>query len=116
MWLLEDVGRVCEAYQRRVLKNLPCKRIQRDEIWSFCYAKQKNVKAAKAAPANAGDVWTWTGIDAESKLIISWSAGGRDAEYAMIFMDDIRSRLAPRPANDRRPQSILGGGRGSFRW
>jgi IS1 family transposase len=65
-------------------------------IWSFTYAKQKNVAKAKAAPANAGDTWTWTAIDADSKLMISWLVGGRDGDYAMMFMDDLRSRLANR--------------------
>ncbi len=94
--LLVDAGRVCAAFHDEKVLNVKAKRIQCDEIWSFCYAKQKNVKGAKAAPANAGDVWTWTGLDADSKLIVSWSAGGRDAEYAMTFMDDLRSRLANR--------------------
>jgi IS1 family transposase len=94
--LLVDAGRVCAAFHDEKVHNVKAKRIQCDEIWSFCYAKQKNVKTAKAAPANAGDVWTWTGLDADSKLIVSWSAGGRDAEYAMEFMDDLRSRLANR--------------------
>jgi IS1 family transposase len=71
-------------------------RIQCDEIWSFTYAKAKNVASAKSAPDNAGDTWTWTGIDADSKLIVSWLVGGRDGEYAMAFMDDLRSRLANR--------------------
>ena len=63
---------------------------------AFTYAKAKNVASAKAAPDNAGDTWTWTGIDADSKLIVSWLVGGRDGEYAMAFMDDLRSRLANR--------------------
>ena len=67
-----------------------------DEIWSFVYAKQKNVKSAKAAPDNAGDVWTWTAIDSDSKLIISYLIGGHDAEYANAFMDDLHERLANR--------------------
>ena len=71
-------------------------RIQCDEIWSFTYAKQKNVARAKAAPAEAGDTWTWTAIDSDTKLIVSWLVGGRDSEYAIEFMDDLRSRLANR--------------------
>jgi IS1 family transposase len=70
--------------------------VQVDEIWSLTYAKQKNVVKAKAAPANAGDTWTWTAIDADNKLMISWLVGGRDGDYAMAFMDDLRSRLANR--------------------
>ena len=76
--------------------NLPCKRLQVDEAWAFCYAKQKNVPTAKAAPEGAGDIWTWVGLDAESKLAVSWYVGGRDSEAAMIFMDDLAKRLANR--------------------
>lgn len=94
--LLVDAGRVCAAFHDEKVRNVKAKRIQCDEIWSFCYAKQKNVRTAKAAPANAGDVWTWTGLDADSKLIVSWMVGGRDGDYAMTFMDDLRSRLANR--------------------
>lgn len=67
-----------------------------DEIWSFTYAKRKNVTGAKAAPANAGDTWTWTAIDADSNVLLSYLVGGRDAEYAMWFMDDLALRLASR--------------------
>ena len=80
----------------RVFRNLTCKRIQVDEIWAFVYAKQKNVPLAKKAPPQAGDVWTWTAIDADTKLIPSWFVGGRDSDAAMIFMDDLASRLANR--------------------
>src|SRR5215469_10434599 len=73
-----------------------CKRIQVDEIWAFVYAKQKNVATAKAAPANAGDVWTWTAIDADTKLIPTWFIGGRESDSAIIFIDDLASRLANR--------------------
>ena len=72
------------------------KRVQCDEIWSFTYAKQKNVEAAKAAPEQAGDTWTWTALDADTKLLISWLVGGRDAGYAHVFMEDIATRLANR--------------------
>ena len=65
-----------------------------DEIWAFVYAKQKNVANAKKAPAEAGDVWTWTAIDADTKLIPSWFVGGRDSEAAMMFMQDLAARLA----------------------
>ena len=99
--LLVDAGKACAAYQDQVFHDLPCRRIQVDEIWSFCYAKQKNVATAKAAPAkaapaDAGDVWTWTAIDADTKLIPSWQLGGRDSEYAMAFMDDLARRLSHR--------------------
>jgi IS1 family transposase len=91
-----DTGQAATWYQDRVFVNLTCKRIQVDEIWAFVYAKQKNVPTAKAAPISAGDVWTWTAIDAETKLIPSWFVGGRDSDAAIIFMDDLASRLANR--------------------
>ena len=75
------------------MKNVNSARVQCDEIWSFCYAKQKNVSKAKSAPDYAGDLWTWAAIDADSKLIISYLVGGRDAEYAIEFMDDVASLL-----------------------
>jgi IS1 family transposase len=91
-----DAGQAAAWYQDRVFRNLTCKRIQVDEIWAFVYAKQKNIAGAKRAPANAGDVWTWTAIDADTKLIPSWFVGGRDSDAAIIFMDDLASRLANR--------------------
>jgi IS1 family transposase len=94
--LLEDAGEAFSEYQDRTLMNLSCKRLQVDEAWAFCYAKQKNVPTAKAAPEGAGDIWTWVGIDAQSKLAVSWYVGGRDSEAAMIFMDDLAKRLANR--------------------
>lgn len=94
--LLADAGAACEAFHNKAVRNVRSKRVQCDEIWSFCYAKQKNVAAAKAAPDGAGDVWTWTALDADSKLIVSFLVGGRDAGYATEFMDDVASRLANR--------------------
>jgi IS1 family transposase len=94
--LLADVGAACAEYQDKTLHNLPCKRIQCDEIWSFVYAKQRNVKGAKAAPEGAGDVWTWTAIDADTKLVCAWMLGGRDGGVAYDFMQDLASRLANR--------------------
>jgi IS1 family transposase len=94
--LMVDAGQAAAWYQDRAFRNLTCKRIQVDEIWAFVYAKQKNVAHAKKAPANAGDVWTWTAIDADTKLIPSWFVGGRDCDAAIIFMDDLASRLASR--------------------
>jgi IS1 family transposase len=76
--------------------NLPCRRVQVDEAWSFCYAKQKNVPTAKTAPKGAGDIWTWVGLDADTKLVASFYVGGRDSEAAMRFMDDLAKRLANR--------------------
>lgn len=94
--LMVDAGQAAAWYQDRAFRNLTCKRVQVDEIWAFVYAKQKNVPTAKAAPDGAGDVWTWTAIDADTKLIPSWHVGGRDSDEAMIFMDDLASRLANR--------------------
>ena len=94
--MLIDAGRACATFHDERVRNVSTRRCQVDEIWSFTYAKQKNVAAAKAAPAVAGDTWTWTAIDADSNLIVSWLVGGRDGEYAMAFMDDLRSHLANR--------------------
>jgi IS1 family transposase len=94
--LLEDAGKAFSEYQDKALVNLSCKRIQVDEAWAFCYAKQKNVPTAKAAPEGAGDIWTWVGIDADTKLVASWYVGARDSEAAMLFMDDLAPRLASR--------------------
>lgn len=94
--LLVDLGAACSAYQNKHLRNLTCQRIQVDEIWSFTYAKAKNVPTAKAAPDGAGDTWTWTAICADTKLVPSWLVGGRDGEYALAFIDDLRQRLANR--------------------
>jgi IS1 family transposase len=94
--LMVDAGQAAAWYQDRVFRNLTCKRVQVDEIWAFVYAKQKNVPLAKKAPPQAGDVWTWTAIDADTKLIPSWYVGGRGSDAAMIFMEDLASRLANR--------------------
>ncbi len=94
--LLKDAGAACAEFHDHAVRNVKSQRIQCDEIWSFVHAKQKNVPTAKAAPQGAGDCWTWTALDADSKLILSWKVGGRDAEYAMEFMDDLRGRLASR--------------------
>ncbi len=91
--LLLDLGVACESYQREHLVNLPCKRVQVDEIWSFVGAKQKQVNAG----ANGiGDVWTWTALDAETKLIASWNVGDRSAQAAYSFISDLTGRLANR--------------------
>ncbi len=94
--LLIDAGKACGAYHDEAVRGVKASRVQCDEIWSFTYAKQKNVKHAKAAPVDAGDTWTWTALDSDSKLIVSYLVGGRDSEYAMEFMDDVASRLANR--------------------
>lgn len=84
------------AFHDANVQNVASKRVQVNEIWSFTYAKQKNVALAKAAPEGAGDTWTLTAIDADSKLMVSYFVGGRDGDCAMMFMDDLRSRLANR--------------------
>lgn len=94
--LLEDAGHACMAFHDAAVRQVKAQRVQCDEIWSFCYAKQKNVASAKAAPEGAGDVWTWTALDADSKLIVSWLVGDRDAEAATAFMQDVADRLANR--------------------
>ena len=94
--LLVDAGKACSKHHDEAVRNVRSKRIQADEIWSFCYAKAANVALAKAAPDEAGDVWTWTALDADSKLIVSYLIGGRDAEYAREFMHDVAGRLATR--------------------
>lgn len=94
--LLVDAGKACAAFHDEDMRGVKAQRVQCDEIWSFTYAKQKNVANAKAAPEEAGDTWTWTALDAETKLIVSWLVGGRDAEYASAFMNDLASRLANR--------------------
>jgi len=95
--LLAELGAACADYMHKNLVNLSCKRVQVDEIWSFCYAKQKNVTAEiKAKNPAAGDVWTWVAIDADTKLIPSWIVGPRDGTTARIFVNDLAGRLANR--------------------
>jgi IS1 family transposase len=94
--LLVDAGNAALSIHDETVRNVASKRIQCDEIWSFCHAKQKNVATAKAAPEGAGDVWTWTAIDADSKLIVSYLVGDRSGDSAMYLMDDLRARLANR--------------------
>ena len=91
--LLVDVGRVCAEYQDKALRNLSCKRIQCDEIWSFVYSKAKNVPKKFRRKYGVGDVWTWTALDADTKLVLSWLVGNRDARTGRIFMKDVASRL-----------------------
>ncbi|GMV51631.1 MAG: hypothetical protein AMXMBFR67_31740 [Nitrospira sp.] len=94
--LLVDLGKACAKYQDEKLRGLSCKQIQCDEIWSFCYAKEKNVPEEMKGKLGFGDVWTWTAIDADSKLIVSYLVGDRSAVYARKFIDDLASRLAHR--------------------
>jgi len=91
--LLVDLGKACAEYQDKVLRNLTCKKIQVDEIWAFVYAKEKNVPKAKKGQFGVGDVWTFTAIDADSKLVPTWHIGKRNIEDATIFMKDLAGRL-----------------------
>jgi IS1 family transposase len=93
--LLVDLGAACSAYQDKTLRDLPCRRIECDEIWSFVGAKDKNVPIDKQG-FGIGSVWTWTAIDAETKLVPSWLIGDRDGGTARNFIDDLASRLANR--------------------
>jgi IS1 family transposase len=94
--LFVDAAKACLDYQDRNLRDLKCRRLQLDEIWSFVHCKQKNVAKAKAAPIDAGDVWTWVAIDAVTKLVPSWRIGDRSSETAIAFADDLAGRLANR--------------------
>lgn len=94
--LLVDAGKFCADLHDREVRNVKAQKVQCDEIWSFTAAKQKNVPTMKNAVEGAGDTWTWTALDSDSKLIISWLVGGRDGEYALAFMDDVKDRLANR--------------------
>ena len=94
--LLVSVGNASMAYQDRTLRNLKCKRIQCDEAWSFCYAKDINLPASKQGKYGYGSVWTWVAIDADSKLVPSFRVGNRDFQTAKLFIDDLASRLANR--------------------
>jgi len=94
--LLVDLGQACKVYQDHEMRNLPCTRIQVDEIWSFCYAKQKNLPEDLRGVFGFGDVWTWTAICADTKLVPSWHVGWRNAEEAAVFINDLAGRLAQR--------------------
>jgi hypothetical protein len=105
--LLVEAGHACATYLDKAIRNLTCKRVQMDEIWSCVYVKNDNVKTAQAAPATAGEVWTWTAIDADTKLIVSWLLGARDTDAALPFVSDLQSKTdQPRPAYQRRPQAL----------
>lgn len=92
--LLVDTGKACAKFHNEMVKGLTCHRVQADEIWSFIYCKQKNVQDGMEEAA--GDVWTWTAIDADTKLILSYALGSRDGETARDFMADVASRVSNR--------------------
>ena len=94
--LLVDAGTACALFHDQAVRHVTTKKIQCDEIWAFCYAKQQHVPIAKKPVEGAGDVWTWTAIDADTKLIVSWLVGNRDGETAAVFINDLKTRLANR--------------------
>lgn len=94
--LLVDTARACASYQDRTMRNLPCRHVQCDEIWSFCYAKERNVPVAKSGEWGYGDVWTWTALCSDCKLVPSWLVATRDGDAARAFMQDLAGRLANR--------------------
>jgi IS1 family transposase len=94
--LIKDVRIAAADYQDRTLRNLKCRRLQCDEIWQFCYAKEKNVPQEKRGQFGFGDVWTWVAIDAQTKLVPSFMVGNRDAQSAKMFIDDLAARLSNR--------------------
>ena len=94
--LMVEAGEACAAYHDKTVRNVTAQRVQCDEIWAFCYAKEKNVARARSAPRGAGDVWTWTALDSDSKMILSYEVGDRSGATAIELMDDLRGRLANR--------------------
>jgi IS1 family transposase len=94
--LLADAGEACLLMHDEKVRGVPAKRVQCDEIWSFCYAKARNVEKAKAAPDEAGDVWTWTALDADNKLMISYFVGDRSAQSARVLLYDLAGRVTDR--------------------
>lgn len=94
--LLVDVGEACQDFHDAHVRGLKCKRVQTDEIWSFVYAKRKNLPAHLRGAPGIGDVWTWVALDADSKLAVTWLVGNRDAYFADAFMGDVADRLVNR--------------------
>lgn len=107
--LLEDLGTACADWTDANIRDVKAEQIQCDEIWSFCYAKARNVPAAKRGQFGFGDVWTWTAIDSESKLMVSWMVGRRDAMHANAFLQDVAKRVQGRP-------QITTDGLAAYRW
>jgi IS1 family transposase len=114
--LLADLGAVCQDYQRRHMVGLHCRLLQCDEIWSFVGAKERNVPKQNKGNGK-GDVWTWTAICADTKLVPCWHVGGRDAEAARLFMEDLASRLAHRvQLTTDGHRAYLTAVEGAFKW
>ena len=101
--LLRDVGAACFDYQDKAMNNLTCKKLQCDEIWSFVYSKDKNVPDEYSGKFGYGDVWTFTAIDADTKLVPSWLVGERNSDCVYAFVADLRDRLAN---NDLTPELV----------
>lgn len=94
--LLVEAGKACSAYHDEHVRGLKCQRVQCDEIWAFCYSKERNIPAEHKGELGFGNVWTWTALCPDTKLMVSWVSGDRDAGYAMALMDDLRERLENR--------------------
>jgi IS1 family transposase len=94
--LLVDAGKACADFHDRTVRNVKSARVQCDEIWSFCYSKQANAPHTKSRQEGRGDIWTWTALDADSKLIVTWQVGRRDGDVAYEFLCDLKDRLANR--------------------
>ena len=91
--LLADLGEACDEFQDRAIRHLDCALLQCDEIWSFCHCKERTLPYVKDAPEGAGSVWTWTAIDPDTKLMVTWYVGDRDTKSACRFMSDVASRV-----------------------
>lgn len=94
--LLVETGQKCEEFQYLMLRGLPCKRIEVDEIWAFCYGKNKKLPPDKAKKYGYGDIWTWTAVDPDSKIVICWLVGDRELDSALRFMRDVSQRVTNR--------------------
>lgn len=94
--MVADAGCACAEFQDKALRNLPCKKLQVDEIWAYSYCKNKNVETTKKKVDGAGDIWTWVGICSDTKIVPSWLVGSRDAESAKVFIADLASRMSGR--------------------
>ncbi len=94
--LTVELGEACLEYQNQALRGLTCKRLELDEVWAFCYAKDKNLPDSMKGAPGVGSIWTWTAMDAETKLLVSWQLGARDAANAHRFIGDLADRLAGR--------------------
>lgn len=94
--MLVEAGEACAAYHDETVRDVPARKVQCDEIWSFCYEKEKSSARAKSTLRGAGDVWTWTATESDHKMILSWEVGDRSGQTAIEFIDDLRARLANR--------------------